>query len=178
MEFVIDHDYHIHSQLSSCSNDPEQTAERILAYAKANRYTSLCLTDHFWDETVPGASNWYQKQDYAHIKAALPLPQEEGIDFLFGAEVDMDRNGVIGISDKAADELAFIIVPTTHLHMKGFTIDETIGTESDSDIAYRADLYVKRWDTLLRADLPFRKVGIAHLTCGLMCKGNARKVIQ
>ena len=36
MKFQIDHDYHIHSKLSSCSRDPEQTNERILQYAKEN----------------------------------------------------------------------------------------------------------------------------------------------
>ncbi len=32
--FKIDHDYHIHSQLSSCSNNAEQTAKAILQYAE------------------------------------------------------------------------------------------------------------------------------------------------
>ena len=30
MKYVFDHDFHIHSQLSSCSRDPEQNNERIL----------------------------------------------------------------------------------------------------------------------------------------------------
>ena len=62
MKYVFDHDYHIHSQLSSCSRDPEQTTERILQYAKDNNLTSLVLADHYWDDAVPGASGWYQKQ--------------------------------------------------------------------------------------------------------------------
>jgi len=37
MKFKVDHDYHIHSFLSSCSHDPEQTPERILAYAKERK---------------------------------------------------------------------------------------------------------------------------------------------
>ena len=36
MRFTVDHDYHIHSTLSSCSNDPAQSTERILQYAKDN----------------------------------------------------------------------------------------------------------------------------------------------
>ena len=57
MKYIVDHDYHIHSQLSSCSRDPEQTPERILRYAKDNGLTKLVLTDHYWDSAVEGASN-------------------------------------------------------------------------------------------------------------------------
>ena len=84
MDFKFDHDLHIHSKISSCSNHPEQTTENILAYAKKNGLTAICLTDHYWDERVAGPSGWYAPQNTAHIKAALPLPQAEGIRFLFG----------------------------------------------------------------------------------------------
>ncbi len=47
MKFLYDHDLHIHSKLSSCSNHPEQTAENILAYAKKNALNTICLTDHY-----------------------------------------------------------------------------------------------------------------------------------
>ena len=33
MGYSFDHNLHIHSQISSCSNHPEQTTERILQYA-------------------------------------------------------------------------------------------------------------------------------------------------
>ncbi len=46
MRFRYDHDFHIHSQLSLCSNDPEQSPERILACAKENGLTDIVLTDH------------------------------------------------------------------------------------------------------------------------------------
>ena len=59
MKFNFDHDYHIHSYLSNCSNDPNQNPKNILEYAKQNNLSELCITDHFWDENVDGASNWY-----------------------------------------------------------------------------------------------------------------------
>ena len=34
MKYAIDNDMHIHSFLSSCSNDPKQSPEAILEYAK------------------------------------------------------------------------------------------------------------------------------------------------
>ena len=171
MNFTIDHDYHIHTYLSSCSRDPEQTAARLLQYAQGNGFTSLCVTDHFWDSTVPGASKWYEPQNLDHIRELLPLPTADGIDFMFGVETDMDKNFVIGISPTTVEQMDFIIVPTTHLHMKGFTLDEAIGGGDDEEnVKRRAELYVKRFDALLNADLPFEKVGVAHLTCGLICR--------
>ena len=79
MRYVFDNDYHIHSQLSSCSRDPEQTTERILQYAKDNKLGSIVLADHYWDDAVPGASGWYQKQNTPHITQSRPLPQADGI---------------------------------------------------------------------------------------------------
>ena len=177
--FVIDHDYHIHSQLSSCSRDPEQTPERILKYAEGNGFREICLTDHFWDEAVPGASGWYAPQNLAHIKEALPLPQSDKVRFLFGCETDMDKFFTVGISEKTCLEMDFIIVPTTHLHMSGFTIDASVGLGDDENaIIIRTDLYVERFRRLLEYDLPFRKVGIAHLSCGLVCKNPPGSILK
>ena len=77
MKYIIDHDYHIHSHLSLCSNDPLQTPENILSYAEKNGYLDICLTDHFWDETVEGAENFgfYKEQNYERLARALPLPR-------------------------------------------------------------------------------------------------------
>ena len=159
MRFAVDHDLHIHSTLSLCSGDPRQNAETILAYGKENGFRTLCLTDHAWDPAVPGASRWYAAQPLSRSKSVLPLPQSEGVRFLFGCETDMDKNGVIGVSPKTVEELDFLIVPTTHLHMPGFTV---VGNE---DAAARAELWISRFEALLDAPLPFRKVGAAHLTC-------------
>lgn len=165
MRFVVDHDYHIHSYLSLCSHDDEHTPARILQYAKEHGLKKICLTDHFWDETIPGASGWYQKQDYAHVCEALPLPTDPDIEYVFGCETDMDKFLTVGLAPEHFDRFGFIIIPTTHLHMKGFTIDIDVTLEQ------RAEAYVKRLDKVLDMDLPFHKVGIAHLTCSLLAPG-------
>ena len=167
MVFSINHDLHIHSQLSSCSADPLQNTQAILDYAKQNNYDYLCLTDHYWDEKVPGASNWYMPQNTPHIEKALPLPQDEKVHFYFGCETDMDKYGTIGISPETIDKLDFVIIPTTHLHMNGFTI-----AEEDRTVEKRTELYVWRFNHLLDMDLPFHKIGVAHLTCPLMARDN------
>ena len=163
MRYVCDNDLHIHSTLSSCCRNPEQTPERILQYAKDFGLKTVCLTDHFWDSAVEGASNWYRPQDFAHISQARPLPQAEGIRFLFGCETDMDKYMTLGLSRELWDEFDFIVVPTTHLHMKGFTI-----AEEDDTPEGKARVWVERLDALLNMDLPFHKVGIAHLSSTLM----------
>ena len=167
MRYVYDNDLHIHSQLSKCSGDPEQTTERILAYAQENGLKTICLTDHHWDETVPGASQWYQSQDYAWIAQAKPLPQAEGIRFLYGCETDMDRFMTLGVAREHFDRFDFVVIPTTHLHMMGFTL-----TPEDGTVEGRAKLWVKRLDALLAMDLPFHKIGIAHMTCPLIDKSS------
>ena len=168
MKFTYDHDFHIHSKLSSCSNHPEQTPENILAYAKKYGLTTICLTDHYWDERVDGPSDWYAPQNTEHIKKALPLPKAEGIRFLFGCETDMRADMTIGISRERFDEFDFVIIPTTHMHMKEFTVPAECAGKPDK----LAALWVKKLETLLSMDLPFHKIGIAHLCCYLIGGGN------
>ena len=167
MKYAIDHDYHIHSQLSSCSSDPEQTADRILQYAKDNGLTKIVLTDHYWDSAVEGGSDWYKPQNFPHIAEAKPLPQADGIEFLFGCESDMKQDTVIGLPLTRFKDFSFVIIPTTHLHMHGFTIS----TEDATSMEAHARLWVERMDALLGMELPFRKVGVAHLACALLAKG-------
>jgi len=156
----VDHDLHIHSYLSPCAGEERytQTLEGILRYAEKNGFGTICVTDHFWDETVPGARGMYEGQTYAHIASALPLPQSENVRFLFGCEAEMDRYNTIALAPEHYDWFDFIIIPTNHLHMSGFTC------RGDEDAAERAGLWCSRLDYVLEQDLPFHKIGIAHLT--------------
>ena len=156
MKYVFDHDFHIHSQLSSCSRDPEQNNERILKYAEDEGLHTIVLADHFWDERVPGASKWYSTQNYPHICQAKPLPQSEKVKFLFGCETEMDKDMTVGCSREIMEELDFIVIPTTHFHLEKFTIaDEALATPET-----RAQVWVDKLDALLAMDLPFEKIGI------------------
>ncbi len=164
MKYKVDHDYHIHSFLSTCSGDKEQTTERMLKYAKDNAFSSICITDHYWDSAVEGASDWYALQNFEHISKSLPLPCDKDVKFLFGCECEMDRFMRLGIPESRFDDFDFVIIPTTHLHMKNFTI-----SEEDKENASRcAELWAERLDALLSMTLPFHKIGIAHLSCNLL----------
>ena len=166
MRYAIDHDLHLHSQLSSCSDHPDQTATNLLKYAKQIGLRHICITDHFWDSRVEGASDWYEPQNYEHIAEILPLPNEDGIRFDFGCETELDKYSTLGIARETMDKFAFIIVPTSHLHMNGFTIPEELTSVVD-----RAKFYMERNHAILDMDLPFEKMGLAHFTCSLMAKG-------
>lgn len=161
MKYVVDHDLHIHSQLSSCSKDPMQTTERILQYAKDNGFNTVALTDHYWDDAVEGASAWYMPQNYEHLCEAKPLPGAEGIRFLFGCETELNKDLTLGISREKMELFDFINIPVTHFHMKNYTLSEQEALNAQT----RAEAWVKRLSHVLSLDLPFHKVGIAHLTC-------------
>jgi len=171
MKFICDHDLHIHSRLSPCSHSDEQTADKILEICSANGMKLICLTDHFWDSTVKTGefNNGWRKNDYKDNSVWLPLPQKDGIKFLFGCEADMNMHDDIGITEEVAALHDFIIIPTNHLHMKGFTASPDLITMED----YRKS-YMKRLQILLDSKLPHKKMGIAHLTCSLAYKDDHR----
>lgn len=167
MRYTIDHDFHIHSFLSICSQDEEQMPPAILKNAEAHQLKTVCITDHYWDERVPCNSCvnwWYEKQNHAHVSSVRPLPQSENVRFLFGCEVDMDSDEVIGLSKARQAEFDFIIVSTTHFqHMTGPRWENL----SNRELAQR---WVERFDAVLNYDLPFGKVGLAHPACSLINK--------
>lgn len=166
MRYKFDHDYHIHSKLSLCSECDEQTPERILQYAKEEKLHTLCMTDHYWEREIYCANEWYVLQDFEHISKNLPLPQSNATRFLFGCETEMDKDGVIGITEKRLHDFAFVCIPTTHMHMGTFTVPEA---ECRNPTPYgRAQLWEKRFEAVLNKNLPFEKVGIAHLACTTM----------
>ena len=173
MRFAADHDFHIHSTVSSCCHDPAQTPEALLRYAEENGYRKICLTNHFWDETVKSEAEWIDKHYFEPVCSVLPLPQGENTQFLFGAEADMDYNFVFGISPERLQKFDFVTVATTHMHLDGNTVKTKIQTPEEA-----AELWFERNEALLKKDLPWHKIGIAHLTCGHILKERTPEVVK
>ena len=171
--FRFDHDLHIHSQLSACSKDPEQTPARLLQYAKEYGLRTLCLTDHYWDASVHTDSGWYRPQDFDHIAQSLPLPQTDGVRFLFGGETDLTSDLRLGTPPARFDDFKFIVIPTTHLHMS-----ENIRPEDAPFKEARARLWAERLDALLDLPLPFEKIGVAHLACSLLVPSSHQEYLE
>ena len=173
MRYIADHDFHIHSTVSLCCKDKNQTPERILQYAKNNNYKSVCLTNHFWDENVISEAQWHEAHRFNNLISVLPLPQDYEVEFLLGAETDIDYNNVLGISDERMQMLDFIVVATTHLHLEGNTVKTQIQTPEEA-----AEAWISKLENLLKMELPWHKIGIAHLTCGHILKNQTPKVIS
>lgn len=165
MRYIADHDFHIHSTVSLCCHDETQTPEAILNYAKANGYRQICLTNHFWDEKVASEADWCSEHSFLPLSSVLPLPQDDNTEFLFGCETDMDFNNVLGVSEERFDAFDFIIVATTHLHLDGNTVKNEITTPEEA-----AFHWVDKIENLLTKNLPWGKIGIAHLTSGHIFK--------
>ena len=168
MKYIADHDLHVHTLLSNCSNDPGQTTAAILEYAKRNNLKTVCVTDHCWNLDSVTPEDWYLRQNFEHIKKNLPLPKAQGIEFLFGAEADMNLEGIVGWDKKDFDKVDFLLIAITHLNKVGFTITEEEAGTPES----KAKVLLRRFDALLNTDLPWHKVGIAHLTDGLIHRGD------
>jgi len=168
MRFKPDHDLHIHTQLSFCSNDPEQSTENILKYGERNGFSTLCITDHMWDTArIPTDDDFYENQTYEYVCRSLPLPQSDKVKMIFGCETDLDMNMVLGVSREVIDALDFVIIPINHFHMHGFTCR---GGETAEELA---KLFIERFDAVLDMDLPFHKVGMAHLCGGGISRSRA-----
>ncbi len=173
MRYVADHDFHIHSTISPCCSDENQIPENLLKYAKVNGLKKICLTNHFWDETVESVDKWHPDEYFPKVSSVLPLPQDPDVEFLFGIEGDMDYNFVLGINPDKYDVFDFMVISTTHLQVVGYTVKEEI---TDPQVA--ADLWFKRLYKLLEMDLPWHKVGIAHLTTGHIYEYGHLEVIK
>ncbi len=174
MRFPIDHDMHCHTHLFLCSNDEMQSVQNILAFAKTHGYTLQCITDHLWDESVPGASSFYTPQNIAHVRQSLPLPEDDQVRMVFGCETEYCGGNKLGLSPDSYDKFDFIVIPPNHYHMVGLV--RPADRDSEEKIA---DLLVERLEQLSLIDLPWRKVGIAHMTCSLIFKeGDQHRVYE
>jgi len=156
--FPINHDLHTHTSLSACCADHKLTGAFTAKYAGAHGYATLCFTDHFWDAEVPGASAWYAPQDINHVKKLLPLPKAEGVNVLFGCETEYCGGKKLGIAPSHYDQFDMIVIPVNHFHMPGFVRPEGCDTEEGI-----SELLISRLEELASLDLPWSKVGIAHL---------------
>ena len=159
MRFIIDHDLHIHSNISSCANYPDNTPSDIMKAAKKAGIKKIALTDHFWDMDVKcdikAGSCGFDK-----LKSALPLPKDDEVEFLFGCEIDVNYDMVVGVSSDKFDFFDIMLISLTHNHKVGKTIREEDNLNSER----LSKIWISRIECLLNMDLPFKKIGLSHLT--------------
>lgn len=137
------------------------TADAILKVLEEEGIREAYITNHLWDADMPGADDWYGPQDIAHVSRVLPLPQSDEVKMGFGCETEFCGGQKIGLSPAHYDVFDFIIVPFNHLH-NNFSRPKDVVTP-----AQVAALFADHFEDLLTHPLPWKKTGIAHLTCGL-----------
>lgn len=160
------HDLHIHTSLSSCAK-PTAIAADYIARAKEMGLTTIAFTDHMWDSAVPGASKWYEPQNYEHIcrlKAELPAA-DPSLKILFGCECECDKYGVVGISEEVASQLDILLVPHSHTHMKDFTIP----AELREDDAVHGQYLVKHFMHIIESPVAKYVTAIPHPFAAVGC---------
>lgn len=116
----ITHDLHIHTCLSLCA-ERGATAEGYVKLAKRLGLTKIGFSNHYWDERIEGANEFYAPQNTAHLeelRAELPVLRGMGVEVLWGCEAEYDprRHGV-AITESAAEQMDYILVPNSHTHM-------------------------------------------------------------
>lgn len=117
------YDLHIHTNLSVCSSDPEQTVENIVAFAKAHGVPAVAITNHVWDCEIPAGSDFYAQQPFSHImKIRQQIPEEtHGVRVLVGAESEF-AGGHVMLKKEYRDQLDFVLIPHSHIHMYGLVL--------------------------------------------------------
>lgn len=118
----IDHDLHMHSFLSRCCKTPWISfPENMIARAAAAGMKTIGFSDHMWDSAVPGATAWYAPQNFIYISQIRRLlpPDTRGVRILFGCETEMRGDGAPCITPEVAAQFDFVLMPHSHLHIKG-----------------------------------------------------------
>ncbi len=150
MKYIIDHDLHNHSLVSPCSRDSRQSKEAILAYALTNNYSLIGLSDHLWPDT--------RDQIWSYLE---DLPQSNRCRFLKGAEVEMHMSGDVVIYDNELEKVDYYILALTHVHLLGYVTDPA---KAPLSVEATAQYVKERIYKALSMDLPFERVGLAHIT--------------
>jgi len=123
---VIDHDFHIHTGLSSCARDKENaTVKKYLENAEKYGLKKLGFADHLWDGAIEGAPRWYETQNVPHVmqlktelerlKTERKVPEMQ---LYLGCEAEYDpiHHGV-ALTEENAELFDFVIVPNSHTHI-------------------------------------------------------------
>ena len=169
---LINHDMHVHTLLSVCSSDIKNIPENILKRAAEVGLKTIGFADHMWDSSIRGASSWYAPQDVNHVMQIKDLIPEDtyGVKVLIGCETEYCGDGKVGISREAAEEFDFVLVPISHVHMKGFVLP--LWVDNNKDVAR---IMVHRFKEVLELDIinivpigvphPFLPIGLQYIDC-------------
>jgi len=152
----IRHDLHMHTSLSRCGED-WATPETYIDIARENGLSLIGFADHAWDTAVsPAINDFYKGQDMEAILHRT-LPKEKGIRVLRGCEVEMDKNGFLGLSEEVAKQMDYILAVHSHSQHDA-VIDDAIRR----DVKKLAEILCTRFSLLVEHPLAKYITAIAH----------------
>ena len=172
----IDHDFHIHTNLSSCA-DETATLENYLDNARQYGLKKLGFTDHLWDSAIDGARRWYQPQNFEHVvqlrkqleqaansyrdvrlgrSETKPNEEKTDIQLYFGCEAEYDfAHRGIALSEEVAEQFDFILVPNSHTHL-------TMPKSFYGSYQEHADYMVQAYEDILSSPVSCYVTAVAH----------------
>ena len=166
----IKHDFHLHTNLSLCAK-PEATLDFYLQKAKEFAFDKIAITNHLWDHAVSGyegrGGDFYEVQDFAHIKALRPLIDEHnargGTKILFGAEAEYSfENRRPAITPEIAEQLDVLLIPNSHTHL---TMPRSYYEPHEKHIEYMTDAFMD----IVHSDVARYVTAIPHPFLAVCC---------
>lgn len=154
----IQHDLHIHTNLSACGQ-PEATVERYVAEAKKIGLKLIGFANHLWDDKIPGASRWYAPQNMQHIlqiKNHIPK-DEKDVRILVGCETEFTHQGIMAISEESIAQLDYVLVPHSHTHSSCVVPREQIDS-----VEKHAAYLMSSFENLIEHSLIKYVTGVVH----------------
>lgn len=115
----IQHDFHIHTNLSVCAK-PEATFEMYQGVACEQGLKKLGFADHLWDDIYEQVcGGFYKRQNVPHVlQLREKLHDFDGVQVYLGCEAEYNpKTHGVALSEEAAEQFDFVIVPTSHTHM-------------------------------------------------------------
>lgn len=151
----IQHDLHMHTFLSKCAA-PHATIAEYIALAEANGLTTIGIANHIWDTAVsPAPNSFYEKQDAPWLfSEAHPAA---GIRVLRGCEAELDKNGVLGLSEETAKKLDYVLAVHSHSQHEA-VIDASVRR----DVKKLANCLCDRFSLLVEHPMAKYITAIAH----------------
>ncbi len=139
----INHDFHIHTNLSLCAKK-DATAEHYINKAVELGLNKIGFSNHFWDSKIqPVLNDWYKPQNLEYnlqLKEELKDIDKKGITVYFGAEAEFHPIYGVAMTEEAAEKFDYIIVPNSHTHM---TMDKTLYSPYQKHADFMTDAYRK-----------------------------------
>lgn len=156
---MIKYDLHIHTHLSSCGQR-DAFLEEYVKKAKEIGLELIGITDHCWESSVEGASQWYADQGYERLNAnreELKNLETDGVKVMIGAEGEYAAE-LLGLNENSLKYVDYLIVPHSHTHMRGFVLpQDCVGIPEK-----HAEYLVRSFKSLCRHKMNKHIFGIAH----------------